>query len=105
MIIQLNTDKNLTIHSEYEAQITSKLNHDLERYTDHISRIEVHMSDENGSKGGINDKKCLLEARFEGKPPIVTSDLGDTYDLALKGATEKLRNALKTVLSKLQEKV
>jgi ribosome-associated translation inhibitor RaiA len=105
MIIQLNTDKNLTIHSEYEAQITSKLNHDLERYTDHISRIEVHMSDENGSKGGINDKKCLLEARFEGKPPIVTSDLGDTYDLALKGATEKLRNALKTVVSKLQEKV
>jgi hypothetical protein len=105
MIIQLNTDKNLTIHSEYEAQITSKLNHDLERYTDHISRIEVHMSDENGSKGGINDKKCLLEARFEGKPPIVTSDLGDTYDLALKGATEKLRNALKTVVSKLQKKV
>lgn len=105
MIIQLNTDKNLTIHSEYEAQITSKLNHDLERYTDHISRIEVHMSDENGSKGGVNDKKCLLEARFEGKPPIVTSDLGDTYDLALKGATEKLRNALKTVVSKLQEKV
>jgi ribosome-associated translation inhibitor RaiA len=105
MIIQLNTDKNLTIHSEYEAQITSKLNHDLERYTDHISRIEVHMSDENGSKGGINDKKCLLEARFEGKAPIVTSDLGDTYDLALKGATEKLRNALKTVVSKLQEKV
>mgnify|MGYP003584887904 FL=1 len=105
MIIQLNTDKNLTIHSEYEAQITSKLNQDLERYTDHISRIEVHMSDENGSKGGVNDKKCLLEARFEGKPPIVTSDLGDTYDLALKGATEKLRNALKTVVSKLQEKV
>jgi ribosome-associated translation inhibitor RaiA len=104
MIIQLNTDKNLTIHSEYEAQITEKLNIDLERYTDHITRIEVHMSDENGSKGGVNDKKCLLEARFEGKPPVVTSDLGDTYDLALKGATEKLKNALKTVMSKLQEK-
>ena len=52
MIIQLNTDKNLTIHSEYEAQITEKLNTELERYTDYITRIEVHMSDENGSKGG-----------------------------------------------------
>lgn len=105
MIIQLNTDKNLTIHSGYEAQITEKLNIDLERYTDYITRIEVHMSDENGSKSGINDKKCLLEARFEGKPPIVTSDFGNTYDLALKGASEKLRNALKTVVSKIQEKV
>jgi hypothetical protein len=105
MIIQLNADKNLTIHSEYESQITEKLNKDLERYSEHISRIEVHLSDENGSKGGINDKKCLLEARFEGKQPIVTSDLGDTYDLALKGATEKLKHALTTVISKLQEKV
>ena len=105
MIIQLNTDKNLTIHSEYESQITEKLNKDLERYSEHISRVEVHLSDENGSKGGINDKRCLLEARFEGKQPIVTSDLGDTYDLALKGATEKLKHALTTVISKLQEKV
>lgn len=105
MIIQLNTDKNLTIHSEYEAQITELLTKELDRYTGHITRVEVHLSDENGSKGGVNDKKCLLEARFEGKPPIVASDLGNTYDLALKGAIEKLRNALKTVVSKLQEKV
>ena len=104
MIIQLNTDKNLTIHSEYEAQITENLNKDLERYSDHISRVEVHMSDENGSKGGLNDKRCLLEARFDGKQPIVASDFGDTYDLALKGATEKLKHALTTVVSKLQAK-
>jgi len=103
MIIQLNADKNLTIHSEYESQITAKLIKDLERYSEHISRVEVHLSDENGSgKGGLNDKKCLLEARFEGKQPIVASDLGDTYDLALKGATEKLKHALTTVVSKLQ---
>lgn len=104
MIIQLNADKNLTIHSEYESQITEKLNKDLERYSEHISRVEVHLSDENGSKAGLNDKKCLLEARFEGKQPIVASDLGDTYDLALKGATEKLKNALGTVVGKLQER-
>ena len=103
MIIQLNADKNLTIHNEYETQITAKLTSDLERYSEHISRVEVHLSDENGSdKGGLNDKKCLLEARFEGKQPIVASALGDTYDLALKGATEKLKHALSTVVSKLQ---
>ncbi|MFA6277713.1 MAG: HPF/RaiA family ribosome-associated protein [Pedobacter sp.] len=105
MIIQLNADKNLTIHETYESQITEQLTKELARYSGHITRVEVHLSDENGSKGGINDKKCLLEARFEGKPPIVTSDLGNTYDLALKGATEKLKHALTTIISKLQEKV
>ncbi|RZK35470.1 MAG: HPF/RaiA family ribosome-associated protein, partial [Pedobacter sp.] len=89
----------------YEAQITAQLTKDLDRYSGHLTRVEVHLSDENGSKSGINDKKCLLEARFEGKPPIVTSDLGNTYDLALKGATEKLKHALTTVVSKLKEKV
>lgn len=105
MTIQLNADKNLTIHSEYETQITEKLTKDLERFSGHISRVEVYLSDENGSKAGLNDKKCLLEARFEGKQPIVASDLGNTYDLALKGASEKLKHALTTVLSKLQDKV
>jgi ribosome-associated translation inhibitor RaiA len=104
MIIQLNADKNLTIHGAYETQISDQLIKDLERYSQHITRVEVHLSDENGNKSGLNDKKCVLEARFEGKPPIVTSDLGNTYDLAIKGATSKIKNAIGTVVSKLQEK-
>ncbi|TKC06475.1 HPF/RaiA family ribosome-associated protein [Pedobacter polaris] len=104
MIIQLNADKNLTIHEAYETQISEQLTKDLERYIDHISRLEVHLSDENGNKSGINDKKCLLEARIEGRQPVVTSDLGNTYDMALKSATIKLKHALSTVISKMQEK-
>jgi ribosomal subunit interface protein len=104
MIIQLNADKNLTIREAYETQISEKLSKDLERYSDHITRLEVHLSDENGNKSGQNDKKCLLEAKMEGKLPVVTSDLGNTYDLALKGATEKLKHAIGTVVSKMQER-
>lgn len=104
MIIQLNTDKNLTIHAEYESKINEVLTQQLDRYSQYISRLEVHLSDENGSKSGLNDKRCLLEARLEGKQPIVASDMGDTYDLALKSATEKLKHALTTVVSKMQSK-
>lgn len=104
MIIQLNTDNNLTIHTAYEEQITTGLTQNLERFSNYITRIEVHLSDENGSKSGLNDKRCLLEARLEGKQPVVASDLGDTYDLALKGATEKLKHALTTIVSKMQSK-
>ncbi len=102
MIIQLNTDKNLTIHAEYESQINEKINKELSRFTDYISRIEAHFSDENGSKDGLNDKKCVFEARLEGKQPIVTSAFGQTYDLAMNGALEKLKHSLTTFDSKVK---
>ncbi|RYF23339.1 MAG: HPF/RaiA family ribosome-associated protein [Flavobacteriales bacterium] len=104
MNIQLNADNNLTIHEPYQLQIKAQLTKDLGRFSNHISRLEVHLSDENGSKAGLNDKRCLIEAKLEGKPSIVASDLGDTYDIALKSATEKIKSALNTTISKMQAK-
>ncbi len=103
MTIQLNTDKNLTIHAEYENQIVEQLTTGLARFSDHISSLQVHLSDENGSKDGQNDKKCVLEARLEGRPAIVGSTFDETYDLAITGALAKLKNALTTINGKLKE--
>ncbi|WP_443938872.1 HPF/RaiA family ribosome-associated protein [Pedobacter sp. MW01-1-1] len=102
MIIQLNTDKNLTIHQEYENKIRTQLNDNLSRFDGFITRLEVHFSDENGSKDGQEDKRCLLEARLSGKEPIAVSTAGNTYDLALTGAIGKLKNKLDTVTGKLK---
>ena len=62
----------------------------------------VHLSDENNSKEGINDKKCLLEARLEGRQPIAVTALGNTYDLAVNGATDKLKSSLDTIVGKMR---
>ncbi|MNY13229.1 hypothetical protein D3C86_1463550 [compost metagenome] len=102
MTIQLNTDKNLTIHQEYEEKIHGQLNEGLSRYSDLITRLEVHLSDENGSKDGLDDKRCLLEARIAGKEPIAVTNLGNTYDLALNGALTKLKSTLEKVAGKLK---
>ncbi|MES2652545.1 MAG: HPF/RaiA family ribosome-associated protein [Bacteroidota bacterium] len=103
MTIQLNTDKNLTIHSEYENQIVEQLTTGLARFSDHISSLQVHLSDENGSKDGKNDKKCVLEARLEGRSSVIGSTFDETYDLAITGALAKLKNALTTINGKLKE--
>ncbi|MGY3055589.1 hypothetical protein ACVWYG_003810 [Pedobacter sp. UYEF25] len=103
MTIQLNADKNLTIHPEYEAQMSEKLEKELQRFSEHITRLEVHLSDENGSKDGQEDKKCMIECRVEGKPPMATTDFGNSYDQALNGAVSKLKNALTTMIGKLKE--
>lgn len=102
MTIQLNTDKNLTIHQEYEDKIKATINDGLSRFDDLITRLEVHLSDENGSKDGLEDKRCLLEARLSGKEPIAVTNLGNNYDLALTGAISKLKSKLETISGKLK---
>jgi len=102
MTIQLNTDKNLTIHQEYEEKINNQLNEGLTRFSDLITRLEVHLSDENGSKDGLDDKRCLLEAKVAGKDPIAVTNLGNTYDLAITGALTKLKSALEKVAGKMK---
>ena len=102
MTIQLNTDKNLTIHQEYEDKIKAAINDGLTRFDDLITRVEVHFTDENGSKDGLEDKRCLLEARISGKEPIAVTNLGSNYDLALNGAISKLKSKLETVAGKMK---
>jgi len=102
MTIQLNTDKSLTIHQEYEDKIQTQITEALSRFNDLITRLEVHLSDENGSKDGLDDKRCLLEARISGKEPIAVTNLGNTYDLAITGALTKLKSKLETIAGKLK---
>lgn len=101
MTIQINTDKNISgteaLSAQYEAQIESELS----RFSDHITRIEVHLSDENGHKDGVNTKRCLLEARVEGRQPIAVSNQADTLDQAMDGALVKLTASLDTIMGKL----
>ncbi|WP_231582701.1 HPF/RaiA family ribosome-associated protein [Pedobacter sp. BMA] len=102
MTIQLNTDKNLTIHQEYEDKIQTQITDTLSRFADLITRLEVHLSDENGSKDGLDDKRCLIEAKITGKEPIAVTNLGNNYDLAIAGALTKLKSKLETISGKLK---
>ncbi len=67
MTIQINTDKNLSGEKRSSDFFTSQIAKALQRFESHITRIEVHLKDENGKKDGFNDISCLLEARLEGR--------------------------------------
>jgi hypothetical protein len=45
----------------------------FDRYSEHITRIEVKFSDENSDRDSENDKRCVLEARLKGLQPLVVS--------------------------------
>lgn len=65
MTIQFNADNNLTVHEDFREKLKVTIQSKLDRFSENITRVEVHLSDDNGSKNGQDDKKCLLEVRVE----------------------------------------
>ncbi len=102
MIIQINTDKNITVHEAFESQLDAMLTDELSRFSEHITRLEVHLSDENGNKQEQNDKRCMIEARIKGRQPIAVVANANDYELAVSGAIEKLKSSLETIEGKLK---
>src|ERR1700685_834279 len=103
MQIQVNTDHTIEGHEALVAQIRGVVENALSRMSDHITRVEVHLTDERGPKSGKNDKRCMMEARLEGSQPIAVTDEAATVDLAVNGAADKLDRLIKHTLGKLHD--
>jgi ribosome-associated translation inhibitor RaiA len=101
MQIQFNTDHNLKASEEFTAPLIVSITDKLKRFRDQITRVEVYLSDENGNKGGLNDKKCVLEARLEGRSPTVVTHHANTHEQAFEGAIDKLKSSLDTIIGRL----
>lgn len=94
MQIQINTDKNINGSKELAANLSEQLQDKLKRFADRITRIEVHLSDEDGPKKGVNAKRCLIEARLEGRNPVAVSNSENNIPQAFSGAITKLISAI-----------
>lgn len=102
MTIQFNTTNNVNGSEAMNQRLSEIISGKLSRFEDYITRIEAHLSDENGGKEGQNDKLCILEARPQGIQPVVVSNNADTYDEAVTGAVTKLKSALDSAIGKLK---
>lgn len=102
MLIQINTDNNIKGSEEAALTYTAMIESTLDRFSDRITRIEVHLSDENSAKDSPDDKRCMLEARLKGLQPIAVTHQADELDLAVSGAADKMKRSLETTLGKLR---
>jgi len=103
MQIQVNTDANIEGRDDLVRQIEAEINTTLSRFSDQITRVEVHLSDENAGKPGRTDKRCLMEARPAGRQPIAVSHEGATLEEAYSGAAKKLRSSLESTLGRASD--
>ena len=104
MQIQINTDRHIEGHEALAAQVSSVVESALSRISDYITRVEIHLSDENSAKkGGNDDIRCVMEARLEGRPPSAVTHQAATVDQAVDGAAEKLIRMIESTLGQLRD--
>ena len=101
MKIQVNTDANVDGHERLVAHVSATVEHALARFKEHVTRVEVHLSDENAAKTGPQDQRCLMEARLEGRQPVAVTEHAATQEQAVNGAVQKMQRLLDSTLGRL----
>ena len=104
MQIQVNAGEGITGGEGLERWATEYLNESLARFSGDLTRVEVQLTDENSTRGGTDDKRCLLEARIAGRDPIVAEHRAENLDMAVRGAAQRLTSVLERTLGKLDRK-
>lgn len=101
MQVQVNSN-----HIEGSAQLQewvgSTVVEQLERFEELLTRIEIHVSDENAHKGGAQDKRCQIEFRPKGHQSMSVTHKAESLHLAVEGAATKARHALEHLTGKLE---
>ncbi|MFN3986337.1 MAG: HPF/RaiA family ribosome-associated protein [Rhodocyclaceae bacterium] len=104
MQVQFNTDESVDGRAELGHHVDDVVRRVLGRFSEQVTRVEVHLSDVNGQKSGDNDKRCLMEARVSGRQPIAVTEQANTLHQAIDGAAQKLKRSLETTFGKLEDR-
>lgn len=104
MQVQFNTDESVEGHEELGRHAESVVRKALDRFSEQVTRVEIHLSDVNGQKAGDNDKRCVIEARVAGRQPLAVTELANTVHQAIDGAAHKIKRSLDSTLGKLADK-
>jgi hypothetical protein len=103
MQIEVTTDSNVQGSAALVRAVEADIDATLARFRDRLTRVEVHLGDENAAKAGGADKRCTLEARPTGQKPVAVTNHASTVDEAWRGALQKLVNLLDRRFGRLDD--
>jgi ribosome-associated translation inhibitor RaiA len=104
MQVQVNTDDHIHGGESLAQWVNDEALSRLSRFRDHITRLEVFLTDLDGSKSGVKDKRCRLEARVASRQPVSVTADGDKMATAFMDAVDKLIRALDTDLGRVKDR-
>ena len=100
MQFQFNTDHTVMGTANVAERIEAMMRTKFARFADRLTRIEVHVTDENGHKHGHDDKSCMIEVRPRGGRPIGVTEHGSKVDAAARKAAQTMVQRLERVLGR-----
>jgi ribosome-associated translation inhibitor RaiA len=101
MQVQVHTDNHIDGTEDMALWASSTVKTALARFASQITRVEVHLSDENAGKKNTADSiQCTLEARLEGHQPLAIKHHGANLNQAIEGAAEKMSRLIDSTLGR-----
>lgn len=91
----------IEINDEAKARLERRLDFALGRLSRHVTRIWVHLADENGQRGGI-DKRCRILVRLQHLPDVLVEDRDADLPALIDRAVNRAGLAVRRELSKRQ---
>jgi RNA polymerase sigma factor (sigma-70 family) len=99
--ITVRTDGQIDGSAKLKQQVEAVVEGALSRFGDRVTSVEVHFADDDSRhKSGHNDKRCVMEVRLAGIPPIAASHQGSSLDQALEGVADKMGKMLNRTLGR-----
>lgn len=100
MLIQINYG-DLAKSDAMDQFVRDKVQSQLGHLTAHLTRVEVHLRDDNSpSKSSHNDKRCLMEARPKGRQPLAVEQDGEDIYQVISEAAGKLSRSVQKLVDK-----
>jgi hypothetical protein len=104
MQVIVNTDSNVNGTDRVAGGLETIVEDSLARYSERLTRVEVHLTDGSAGRSSGDDIKCMLEARPEGGTPVVVTENANAVEAALTGALHKMHSLLDTHFGKLDSR-
>ena len=93
--------QNFSITEAIKSHTEEKLEPMIHHYGDRIINVHVHLSDENGPKGG-ETKHCLIHVEMQKMPTVVIEDSEESLYAAIDNCCHRAERSVRKAMEKKQ---
>ena len=105
MQVQVHADDSIQGGESLAQWAQEEINTKLARLKEYVVRVEVFLTGVDALKStGGPGKRCVLETRATGRPPIAVNAEAEKVKDAFSSSIEKLKRAVETDLDKVKDK-
>ena len=105
MQVQVHADDSIQGGESLAQWVQEEINTKMARLKEYVVRVEVFLTGVDALKStGGPGKRCVLETRATGRPPIAVNAEAEKVKDAFSGSIEKLRRAVEADLGKVKDK-